>query len=73
MVRGRSLRARPTLLLLGRAVVMDLRHPASVSGNFPVRAIVRWAAQTTGYVLYSVQVIDDITGRDSVAFVDWNG
>lgn len=59
----------------GRAISLDLRFPTGRTGRLPVRALYRWPAQGSreGYVLRSVEVIDDITGKDTAAWIDWAG
>jgi hypothetical protein len=50
----------------GRAISLELRFIPGPSGNrLPIRGLVRWAAQLgqEEYVIHSMEVIDDATGR----------
>src|SRR5262249_53206937 len=59
----------------GNAIVQDLHYPAGRTVSLPVRTLVRWPTRTNreGYVLHPIRVMDDVTGRDAVLYVDYAG
>ena len=57
----------------GRATSLDMHFVPSPRGNrFPVRGLVRWGTPlgSEGYVIPTLEVIDDITGRTLVLGID---
>jgi hypothetical protein len=72
--QGRTLARSVERVAPGRAVFLDLHFAENSAGSnhLAVRALVRFAAQPGpgGYILPSVEVIDDATGRTSVMDLD---
>jgi len=68
--QGRTLARSVERVAPGRAVFLDLHFAEHSNGSnhLAVRALVRFTAQASpgGYILPSVEVIDDVTGRTSV-------
>jgi hypothetical protein len=60
----------------GRATSLDYHFIPGISGNrIPVRGLVRWASQLgpEGYVIPSLEIIDDATGRTVFVHPDPEG
>ena len=58
----------------GRATSLDFHFVPNPRGlRYPLRALVRWGTNlgSEGYVIPTLEVVDDVTGRTQVLYVDW--
>lgn len=59
----------------GRATSLDFHFVPNPRGvRYPLRALVRWGTNLgpEGYVIPTLEVVEDVTGRSQVLGIDWN-